>query len=400
MKYDFTTIMDRRGQDAIAIDAVGEGGFGPGAPLEGFDVIPMWVADINFPTCPAVLDAVRGRLEKPHFGYFEVRDEYYDGIIRWHETRHAVQGLSRECIGYENGVLGGVASALRAFASPGDAVLLHSPTYIGFTGTLLNAGYRIVLSDLKHDADGVWRMDYEDMERKIRDNHIHAVVFCSPHNPCGRVWEMSELSQALDIFRRHDCIVISDEIWSDIILEGHRHIPLQSVNDDARERVIALYAPSKTFSLAGLIGSYHIIYSPYLRDRVRAAASKTHYNSINVLSMYAQIGACTPEGMEWTDELCEVLTQNVDFAYEHILNHYEGIDLAKPEGTYMLYLDCSLWCREHGRTLDDLLRAGWDRGVAWQDGRPFHGPDTIRVNLASPYSRIREAFDRLDRYVF
>lgn len=398
MKYDFTTVMDRKGRDAIAVDEIG--GFGPGAPKEGFDPIPMWVADMNFPTCPAILHAVEERLHEAHFGYFRPRQEYYDAIIRWHRERNGVTDLTEEAIGYENGVLGGVASALRAIALPGDAVLLHSPAYIGFNGTLKAAGYRAVFSELKRDEAGVWRMDYGDMERKIRENRIHAVIFCSPHNPCGRVWEREELLRALEIFRRNDCIVISDEIWSDILLDGHRHIPLQSVSEDARKRVIAIYAPSKTFSLAGFIGSYHVIFDPYLRDRVRAAAEKTHYNSMNVLSMYALIGALSTEGMEWTDELCRVLSENADFAYRHIRENWEGVDLFRPEGTYMLYLDCSAWCRRNGKGIEELLKAGWDVGCAWQDGRPFLLEDSIRVNLASPSSRIREAFERLDRFVF
>ena len=160
-----------------------------------------------------------------------------------------------------------------------------------------------------------------------------------------------------------------------------------------------MYAPSKTFNLAGLIGSYHIIYNPYLRDRVLAQSSKCHYNSMNVLSMYALIGAYQPEGYEWVDELCQVITGNVDFAYNYIKEHFDGITLTKPEGTYMLFLDCSAWCEKHGKTLDELLQAGWDVGVAWQDGRPFHGECAIRMNLALPLSRVQEAFHRLDQYV-
>ena len=399
MKYDFTSLMERKGQDAMALDAVGAGGFGPGAPLDGYDVIPMWVADMNFPTCPSVLQAMMGRLAQPHFGYFNIRKEYYSGIIDWHKKRNGVTGLTPECIGYENGVLGGVASAIRAFASPGDRILLHSPTYIGFTHSIEESGYHIILSELKRDEEGIWRMNYEDMDRKIRENGIHVAVFCNPHNPTGRVWEKEELEKALEVYRKNDCIVISDEIWSDIILDGHRHIPLQSVNEDAKKRVIALYSASKTFSLAGLIGSYHIIYDSYLRDRVRSAAAKTHYNSINILSMYAQIGAASPEGMEWVDELCAVLSKNVDYAYQHICAHYDGIELAKPQGTYMLFADCSGYCEKAGMTIDQLLREGWNRGVAWQDGRPFHGSSSIRINLASPYSRIEEAFRRLDQFL-
>ena len=188
MTYDFTSIMDRRGMDAIAVDNLGNG-FAPGAPKEGFDAIPMWVADMNFPTCPTIPAAIMERTKHPAYGYFAPRQEYFDAIIRWQETRNGAAGLTADCIGYENGVLGGVVSALQACAAPGDKVLLHSPTYIGFTASVTNAGYTIVHSPLKKDEAGVWRMDFEDMDRKLKENKIHAAIFCSPFNPCGRVWE-------------------------------------------------------------------------------------------------------------------------------------------------------------------------------------------------------------------
>ncbi len=160
MKYDFTSIMNRHGKDAIAVDSVGQmNGFAPEAPKPGFDVIPMWVADMNFPTVPTIQQAIIERAQHPAFGYFSATDEYYDSIIRWHQTRNGVIGLTKECIGYENGVLGGVISALTSFAAPGDAVLLHSPTYIGFTASVENNGYKIVHSPLVKDENGVWRMD-------------------------------------------------------------------------------------------------------------------------------------------------------------------------------------------------------------------------------------------------
>ena len=401
MKYDFTSIMDRRGRDAIAVDGLGqEGGFAPSLPKEGFDIIPMWVADMNFPTVPTIPEEIIERAKHPAYGYFSATDEYYDSIIRWHERRNGVKGLTRECIGYENGVLGGVTSALNVICSKGDKVLLHSPTYIGFTGTLKNNGYDMVLSPLKKDENNVWRMDYEDMEEKLRKEKIHAAVICSPHNPCGRVWERWELEKAMELFRKYDVFVVSDEIWSDIILDGHKHIPTQSVSEDARMRTVALYAPSKTFNLAGLIGSYHIIYNSWLRDRVMKESSLPHYNDMNVLSMHALIGAYREGGYEWVDELCSVLTENVKYACEYIEKHFEGVEVSAPEGTYMLFLDCEKWCREHGKTMDELEKAGWDIGVAWQDGRMFHGEYAIRMNLALPLSRVKEAFDRLSRYVF
>ena len=400
MKYDFTSIMDRHGMDAIAVDGIGgESGYAA-APKPGFDIIPMWVADMNFPTVPTIPEAIINRAKHPAYGYFDMRDEYYDSIIRWQEKRNGMKDLGRACIGYENGVLGGVISALNVFCSKGDKVLLHTPTYIGFTGALGNNGYEMVLSPLKKDPDNIWRMDFEDMEEKIRKEKIHAAVFCSPHNPCGRVWERWELEKAMELFRKYDVYVVSDEIWSDIILAGHHHIPTQSVSEDARMRTVAMYAPSKTFNLAGLVGSYHIIYNPWIRDRVMKESSLCHYNDANVLSMHALMGAYRQEGEEWVDELCAVITENVEYACDHIEKHYPGVTVSRPQGTYMLFLDCEEWCRSHDMTLEELEKAGWDVGVIWQDGKMFHGEYSIRMNLALPLSRVKEAFRRLDEYVF
>lgn len=284
MRYDFTSHLERHGKDSIAVDGLGTG-FAPEPPEEGFDVIPMWVADMNFPTVPTVTDAIIERAKHPAFGYFSATDEYYDSIIRWQETRNGVTGLAPEHIGYENGVLGGV-------------------------------------------------------------------------------------------------------------------VPTQSVSDDARRRTVALYAPSKTFNLAGLVGSYHVIYDKSLRDRVTSRSSKCHYNDMNVLSMHALVGAYRPEGYEWLDELTQVLGANVDWACDYIAEHFDGVSVQKPQGTYMLFVDCSEWCAANGRDIDWVERACWRVGVAVQDGRMFHGPCHLRMNLALPLDRVQEAFDRMDRYVF
>lgn len=397
MKYDFTTFLDRRGKDSMAADDIPVSG---AEVREDFTRLPMWVADMNFPVFPAIQEHMTARIAHPVFGYFHISDEYYDSIINWQKKRNQVQNLSREAIGYENGVLGCVASALQAFTAPGESVLVHAPTYIGFTNTLTMNGRNIVLSHLAKDAEGIWRMNYEDMEQKIQKNNIHLAIFCSPHNPSGRVWERQEIEAAMDVYRRNNCIVISDEIWSDLILEGQHHIPTQSISEDARNRTIAVYAPSKTFNLAGLIGSYHIVYHPYLRDRLRRQSSLSHYNSINVLSMHALIGAYQPEGHVWVDELRSVLTENARYAYGFIRENFHGVDLAMPQGTYMLFLDCGEWCRKRGCSMDELLRAGIEVGVIWQDGRPFHHPWAIRMNLALPHEQVKEAMERLKKYVF
>ena len=399
MKYDFTSILDRKGKDAIAVDMVGAPGAPYPAPREGFDVIPMWVADMNFPVVPTIQEAMIQRAQQPTFGYFMPRQEYTQASIDWQKDHNGAD-VTPENIGYENGVLGGVATALSVLCSKGDNVLVHSPTYVGFTGTLTNNGYHIVHSALVQDEQGVWRMDFADVEKKIVENKIHAAIFCSPHNPTGRVWERWEIEQAMELYRKHDVSVISDEIWSDIILSGNKHIATQSVSEDAKMRTVALYAPSKTFNLAGLVGSYHIIYNKRMNDRCLKESSLGHYNSMNVMSMHALIGAYGPEGNEWVKELNETITGNVDFACDYIAKHFEGVTVSRPQGTYMLFIDCAGWLKKTGKTMDELMKAGWDVGVVWQDGRAFHGQTHIRLNLALPLSRVQEAFERLDKYVF
>lgn len=400
MRYDFESTLDRSGTHAVAIDGVGSiPGFAPTAPKEGFDLIPMWVADMNFAVPPSITDAIIQRARHPAFGYFITPDAYYDAIISWHARRKGVRDLTKGQIGYENGVLGGVASAIAAFSAPGDKILLHSPTYIGFTETVGNMGRTIVHSPLVRDEAGVWRMDFDDMERKLEEGHIHLAVFCSPHNPCGRVWERWELERAMEVFERHQCLVIADEIWSDLVLDG-THIPTQQVGEWAHEHVIALYAPSKTFNLAGLVGSYHVIYSPYLRDRMGRVSAATHYNDMNVLSMEALLGAYSEGGEEWLEQLLPVLRRNRDYACDFIERRLEGVETFRAQGTYMLFIDCAGWLAAHGKTLRELEQACWDVGVAVQDGAMFGGPTHLRMNLALPTSRVKEAFRRLDEYVF
>ena len=399
MRYDFTTILCREGKDALAVDALGQG-WAPAKPREGFDPIPMWVADMNFPTAPAVTRAMTERISHPCFGYFDPREEYFDAIIRWQATRNGVVSLEKKHIGYENGVLGGILSALGTFCSKGDNVLLNSPVYMGFMGSLTNAGYHIVESPLVPDENGVWRLDLADMERKITENRIRAALFCSPHNPTGRVWERWEIEAVMELYRKHDVYVVSDEIWSDIILSGNKHIPTQSVSEDARMRTVAQYATTKTFSLAGLVGSYHIIYNDRLRDRVEKESSLSHYNNMNVLSMYALIGGYSDEGAEWVDELNRVLTGNIDYAMDYIRTHFKGVTAAYPQGTYMIFMDCAEWLKTHGKTLPELVKMGHDVGVAWQDGTGHGGTTHIRLNVALPLERVKEAFGRMDEFVF
>lgn len=396
MKYDFETAVDRFGKDSISANIVPWNV----TPDEGFSRIPMWCADMSFVAAPPVMKAINKRLEFQSFGYFELSDEYFDSIISWQSRRNGVQGLMKEHIGYENGVLGGVSSAIQALSAPGDKILLHSPTYIGFTRVLNDIGRTAVHSPLVRDEHGVWRMDYTDMDRKIKENGIHLAIFCSPHNPCGRVWEREEIEKAMEVFAANHCVVISDEIWSDIVMPGNKHIPTQSVSDDAKTRTVAFYAPSKTFSLAGLIGSYHIIYNPYLRDRVARQGELSHYNDCNVLSMHALIGAYSAEGEEWANEMISVIDENFAYACDFIGKNFPGVQVMRPQGTYMLFLDCGEWLAAHDSTLRELEYRGVRAGVIWQNGEDFFGKNSIRINLALPKALLAEALERLKKYAF
>lgn len=397
-RFDFTTIYDRSGTGAIAAEHIPIPGV---KPREGVKPIPMWIADMNFATAPAVVQAVEDRLKHPLFGYFDVYEEYDRVIMDWHRRRHGVCDLKPEYIGYENGVLGGVTSALNAFTSVGEAILLHSPAYVGFTEILKNNGRRVIHSPLKKDEQGIWRMDFADMDRKIKENHIRFAIFCSPQNPCGRVWERWEIERAMEVYERNHCIVVSDEIWSDLVLDGHQHIPTQTVSEYARNHTLAFYAITKTFNLAGFVGSYHVVRDGYLRDRLKAASEPCTYNHANVLSVAALMGAYSSEGEAWLEELKEVLSDNAATAADFLNNELPGVCVSRAQGTYMLFVDVSGYLKSHPETdMDALLRRGVEAGVIWQDGRTFFWPDSIRLNLALPKSMLEEALRRMKEEIF
>jgi len=233
-----------------------------------------------------------------------------------------------------------------------------------------NHNCRIKRCPLRYE-NHAYTIDFELLEKIAAEPDSKMLIFCSPHNPVGRVWTKEELKQVGEICLKYGIKIVSDEIHSDLIMPGHTHTVFSQAGDFGDE-VIVCTAPSKTFNLAGPVGSYHIIYNQYLRDRVVAKGEKPHYNSMNVLSMYALIGAYKPEGYEWVDELRQTITGNVDFACAYIAEHFHGVKVSRPQGTYMLFLDCTEWCEAHGKTIDELEQAGWDVGVAWQDKYVFN----------------------------
>ena len=396
-KYDFESVVDRRGLDAVKWDVIPI----PGATVkEGFSHIPMWVADMDFPTAPSVLAAIQARLmASQSFGYYNLEGTgYHDAVMKWQKERNNVDIGNKDYISYENSVLGGVANIINSYTEVGDPILLHSPTYIGFTNTVNSAKRKIILSEMKKDAEGTYRIDYEDCEKKIVENNIKVAVFCSPHNPTGRVWDKEEIAEFVDVCVKHNVKIASDEIWSDFIMGDKKHIATQSVSEAARQNVAAFYAPSKTFNLAGLVGAYSIIYNDEMREQCRTRAGMTHYNLPNILSAYALVGGYTG-GTEYVEELIKVIKKNQEHAYEVIQTWGGLVETQKPQGTYVMFLDFTKYCEARGKTLDQVLERCVSVGVICQDGRPFHGPCHSRFNFACPNASVVEAFARLDKYL-
>jgi len=358
----------------------------------------MWVADMDFQTAPEILEALHSCVSHGIFGYTDTKKDYFDALANWEKT-YFDWDIEQDWLLQTPGVVNAIATGVRALTSPGDAVLITRPVYYPFSLAAKLTGRRLVNNALIRKED-TYEMDFAGLEEMARDPRNKVLIFCNPHNPVGRVWSREELERLVEICAANHVFIIDDEIHNDLIMPGYRHTALPAVSPEASRICAYCTAPSKTFNLAGLVGSYHIIYNPWLRERVDKESALCRYNEMNVLSMHALTAAYSQEGVEWLDELRQVLAGNVDFACDYIAQRFEGVKVAKPQGTYMLFLDCADWCAAHGKTIDQLERMGWDVGVAWQDGRMFHGPCHIRVNLALPLSRVEEAFRRLDRYVF
>lgn len=359
-------------------------------PCEKDDIVPMWIADMDFATADSVIDALKERLEHPLLGYCDIDDRFVNAVSSWQEKRYGTKGVKREHLQYQNSVLGGVASAISAYTLPGEYILTNQATYVGFQNTIRALGRNIAFSPMTKDEKGIYRMDFEDMENKIKQHNISMMIFCSPHNPTGRVWEKWEIEKVVELCDKYNMILFSDEIWADFIVDPNcRHIPTQSVSEAAKRITIASYAPSKTFNLAGLIGSYTICYNDFINQKLKFAANSSHYNNPNVLSLVACCGAYEG-GAEWADELVKYIRKNQEYMYD-FLKTRKGIDVYLPQGTYVMWVDVA-GC---GMDMDTVINKLKEVGVIVNDGRPFQGPTHLRINLACPYSMVVKACEKM-----
>lgn len=382
--YNFDQKLDQRGFD-VKWDA-------PRYPVaQDKPLIPMWVADMDFAVPDCVLDAIRTRLEHPAFGYCDDPDpRFARSIVRWMEERRGVTDVTPELIRYQNSALGGVVAAIKTLTQPGDPVLVHLPNYNGFTHALSDADRRLVGSPMVRGEDGVFRMDFADMERKIQEEHIQCLLFCAPHNPTGRVWTREETEQMCALCARYGVSIISDEVWADFVYAPARHVPTAQVSQYAHEHTITIGGASKTFNLAGLHTSYSIVYSDELRARFHKRSAESNCNDPNTLSVAALIGAYT-QGEAYVDELTAYIRQNMELVHDFIRREIPAVKSSLPQGTYTMWLDFTA----AGRTQEENIRRLGEQGLVLSPGGDYHGEGWFRMNVACPREQVERALQAL-----
>lgn len=384
MSFSFDTITDRRGTDSLKYDFAVKRGL----PA---DVLPLWVADMDFPAPPCVVEAVTERARHGIWGYSDTLEDYDVVLTEWFSSRFGWK-IDPAWLVKTPGVVFAVATAVRAFTKPGDAVLIQPPVYYPFRSVVLDNGRKLVTNELLY-ADGRYEIDFADFEEKIVREDVKAFILCSPHNPVGRVWTEEELRRLGEICVRHGVLVIADEIHADFVREGHRHLPFITVDKAFEPHTVVCTAPSKTFNLAGLQISNILIPNEQLRRDFRRAIQRTGASEANVMGIVA-CRAAYRGGAEWLDALREYLEGNLAFVRDFLRDNLPEIRLVEPEGTYLIWLDCKQLALSDGE-LDRRIRE--DCGL-WLDGGTMFGEGGSgfqRINIACPRATLAEAMEKL-----
>ena len=351
---------------------------------------PMWIADMDFAVPDCVLDEIRARLEHPVFGYSDPDPRFAQAVIQWAQDRHGITDLQPEYIRCQNSALGGVVTAIQTLTQPGDPVLVHLPNYNGFTKAISDAGRRLVGSPLVQEKNGIFRIDLEDMDRRIQEEHIKCLIFCSPHNPTGRVWTREEIEAVCRLCEKRGVFLISDEVWSDFVFAPAQHISTTQVSPYAHEHTITLNGASKTFNLAGLHASYSIVYSGELRHAYHKLSDASHCNAPNTLSLAALIGAYTG-GRAYVDELVSYIRRNMELVHSFIGREIPGVRSYLPEGTYTMWLDFTAT----GRSEEENSHRMGAEGLVINPASDYNGNNWFRMNTACPRSLVEQALQQL-----
>lgn len=385
-KYDFDTIVDRKGTNCLKYDFAAERG-------KPEDVLPLWVADMDFPTAPEILQRLQKTVSHGIFGYSEGKEDYFKAVADWYE-KHFGWEVKRNWLIKTPGVVFAIAAAIRAFTKEGDAVLLQQPVYYPFSEAIRDNGRILVNNPLKL-RDGRYEIDFQDLEQKIVEHKVKLFLLCSPHNPVGRVWEEWELRKLGDLCLKHGVLVVSDEIHSDFVWPGHEHLVFASLSPDYADISVTCTAPSKTFNLAGLQVSNIFVPNPELKRRLRKAIDQAGYSQVNLMGLVA-CQAAYEEGEAWLTELKTYLQGNLAFVRNYLKEHLPKIRLVEPEGTYLIWLDF----RALGMTEEEREELIVKKARLWLDSGAMFGADGEgfeRINIACPRATLEQAFTRLDR---
>lgn len=384
MKFNFDKIVDRTNNFSAKWSEMNKN-FGTN------NLLPMWVADMDFLTAPCVMEALKDRLEQGIFGYTTRPSSYNESIVNWLDNRFSWK-INQEWLMFSPAVITSISLLIQNLTQKNDKIMIQEPVYSPFHSIVESNERNLVISPLVKLDDGSYVMDYEDIEAKIKD--VKVFILCNPHNPVGRVWTREELTRLGEICLKHNVLIISDEIHSDIILKNHKHTPFASISKEFRENTITCMAPTKTFNLAGLQSSFLVISNPYYYEVMDKAFSILDIKRNNAFSLVATEAAYN-YGEDWLYELIKYIEDNVDFAIDYIKNHMPQLKVKKPEGTYLLWVDFS------NLNVDkkDLKNALINKGrIALSDGSSFGigGDGYYRINLACPRSMVLEGLKRIE----
>ena len=387
MVYDFETIIDRTSKNSVKWTLMKR--------ITGLDdLIPLWVADMDFTAPPEVVEALKERAAHPIYGYTAPTEGYHNGLINWLDRRHGWSGVEKDWILYTPGVVAGFSIAIQAYSQPGDKVVIQPPVYHPFKRQILSTGRQIVENPLKI-VDGYYEMDFGDLAEKI-DDRTKMIILCSPHNPVSRVWKREELEKLVKVCEEKNILIVSDEIHNDLILGEIKHTPTATISEDALQRTVTLVAPSKTFNLAGLTNANAIIPNKKLREAFRSQASKGSGHG-NIFGMVAQDAAYN-RGEAWLEELLTYLRGNLKYLEEFIAEKIPGLKLYPLEGTYLAWVDCT----SLGMNDEELNEFMLKKAKLWLDEGTMFGTGGsmfMRINIACPRSILKQALENLEKAV-
>lgn len=385
MKYDFDKVINRYNTNSLKYDCAEKW-------ERPADTLPMWVADMDFQTAPEILDAMHESINHGIFGYSVPKDDYYEVVADWFCKRLGWKDAKGEWIIKTPGVVFAISTAIRAFTEKGDAVLIQQPVYYPFR-MVIEDNDRVCINNPLVLKDGHYEMDFADMERKITGNNVKMFILCSPHNPVGRVWTKEELKEVVAVCKRHNVLIISDEIHCDFVYPGYEHTMLPVLAEDYSERIVVCTAPSKSFNLAGLQLSHIFIPDENMREAFHKELMKIPYDESGTLALVAG-RAAYEKGAQWMDELKEYLLGNLDFLREFLHKNLPKVRLIEPEGTYLVWLDFSAY----DITVEELEQKMHFEAKVWTDEGVTFGEEGAmfeRVNIACPRATLKKALEQM-----